>query len=378
MNIVFFASDAKALSSLNSIIKESSKKGHRIFAMVTQSTQLAHPILQKNMFKILCNTQRSDVFKSETLGEQIPFKPDWIVVARERWNPEEGVIREFKKAGAKVAMVEPNSWILSNAETRLETYSRNRFKDLVDVFFMHSEHAVNQQKANGFMGKMKAVGNPKYDINTIVGEDTLEKLRDAYFIKGDRPTHLLFSLINQNRPKINDIFMNYAIDTSKQCFYKPYPGEPFDAKYNKEYHPHFFLPHTMPILDENHVWGMFQLCDTHVGVMSSIVHSTLLQGKKYIDHSLEIGMPEKYLDFSGVFDEGGPGIENNKAMWMRSFGFKKEEQLRALLPDSYGERAKEMNDRVWENLQNPDKLIKLFDDWNDGNAAKRIVNELQR
>jgi hypothetical protein len=378
MNIVFFASDSKALSSLNSLIKESSKAGHRIFAMVTQQTQLQHPIMQKQNFQILCNTQRANVFESKTLGEQIPFRPDWLIVARERWNPEEGVIREFKQAGAKVAMVEPNSWILSNAETRLETYSRNRFKDLVDIFFMHSTHAVEQQKANGFMGEMRAVGNPKYDVNTIVGEHTIKNLKEAYFIDDDKPTHLLFSLVNQSRPKINDIFMNYAIDTSKKCFYKPYPGEPFDVKYRKDYHPHFFLPHTMPILDENHVWGMFELCDTHVGVISSIVHATLLKGKKYIDHSLELGMPEKYLDFSGVFDEGGPGIENNKAMWMRSFGFNNEKQLRDLLPDSYKERIEKTNKKVWDNLQNPDTLLTLFDDWNDGQAANRILNELQR
>jgi len=378
MNIVFFASDAKALSSLNSIIKQASKDGHRLFAMVTQQTQLQHPIMQKNMFQILCNTPRSNFMESKTLGEQLPFRPDWLIVARERWNPEEGVIREFKQMGAKVAVVEPNSWILSNAETRLETYSRNRFKDLVDIFFMHSEHAIDQQKANGFMGTMWAVGNPKYDINTQVDEKTLDQLREVYAVDDNRETHLLFSLVNQNRTKLNDIHMNYAINKENQCFYKPYPGEPFDVKYKKDYHPHFFLPNTLPILDENHVWGMFELCDTHVGVMSSIVHATLLKGKKYIDHSLEVGMPEKYLDFSGVFSEGGPGLENNKAMWMRSFKFKKESQLRALLPDSYKERAEKLNQRVWDNLQSPTELLKLFDKYNDGNAAKRILDELQK
>ena len=43
MNVVIFASDAKALSSLNSVIQEASKQGIRLFAMVTHSTQLRHP-----------------------------------------------------------------------------------------------------------------------------------------------------------------------------------------------------------------------------------------------------------------------------------------------------------------------------------------------
>ena len=67
MNVVVFASDAKALSSLNSIIKELSRQGCPLFAMVTQSTQLRYPGYNKNDFQILCNTQRVKTIFSETL-----------------------------------------------------------------------------------------------------------------------------------------------------------------------------------------------------------------------------------------------------------------------------------------------------------------------
>ena len=63
-------------------------------------------------------------------------------------------------------------------------------------------------------------------------------------------------------------------------FYKPYPGEPFDPKFSNEFIPSFFLSNTQPILDERHIWGMFEICNTHVGTMSSIVHASLLKGKK--------------------------------------------------------------------------------------------------
>ena len=378
MNVVIFASDAKGLSSLNSVIQEAGKQGIRLFAMVTRSTQLRHPKYQQNHYQILCNVDRKKVVWSESLGVDLPFKPDLLIVNRERWDPESGIISEFKtKFKSKVALVEPNAWILNGAESRLETYSRNRYVKDIDVFFMGSKHGILQQQTAGFEGNMVAVGNPKYDLNTNVSQEQINKLRESYKAPQDKENVLLFSLVNGHRDKINNIFKQYTKDTSKRYFYKPYPGEPFDTKFANEYKPKFFLDNTLPILDENHVWGMFEICDTHVGVLSSIVHATLLKGKKYIDHSLELGLPEKYLDFSGVFQTGGVGLENNKSMWMNSFGFTNDSQLKALLPDSYRDKIEKTNNQVWDNLDNPEKLLTLFDDYNDGQASKRIINYIQ-
>jgi len=378
MNVVIFASDAKGLSSLNSVIQEAGKQGIRLFAMVTHSTQLRHPKYQQNHYQILCNVDRKKVVWSDSLGVDLPFKPDLLIVNRERWDPESGIISEFKtKFKSKVALVEPNAWILNGAESRLETYSRNRYVKDIDVFFMGSKHGILQQQTAGFEGNMIPVGNPKYDLNTNVSQEQINKLRESYKAPQDKENVLLFSLVNGHRDKINNIFKQYTKDTSKRYFYKPYPGEPFDNKFANEYEPKFFLDNTLPILDENHIWGMFEICDTHVGVLSSIVHATLLKGKKYIDHSLDLGLPEKYLDFSGVFQTGGPGLENNKSMWMTSFGFTNDSQLKALLPDTYKNEIEKTNNQVWDNLDNPEKLLILFDDYNDGQASKRIINYIQ-
>lgn len=378
MNVVVFASDAKGLSSLNSIIEELNKQGHHLFAMVTQETQLRHPIHQKTDYQILCNVPRINKWFSNTLQEQIPFEADWLIINRERWNPENIIIEEFRSRGTKIALVEPNAWLLNGAESRLETYSRNRWADKIDIFFMGSKHGIDQQKAAGFIGNMVSVGNPKYDLNIKVPSKHLEHLKEGYGVSNDKENILLFSLVNGHRNNLNKIFIKYVEDQNKRFFYKPYPGEPFDSKYAKDYIPNFFLPSTTPILDEKHIWGMFELCDTHIGVISSIVHATLLKGKKYIDCSLELNLPEKVLDFSGVFQEDGSGLENNKSMWMNSFGFNHISQLKELLPDSYKDHIKEINQRVWDNLDNPKVLLTLFDDYNDGNAAKRIVDELQK
>ena len=112
--------------------------------------------------------------------------------------------------------------------------------------------------------------------------------------------------------------------------------------------------------------------------MSSITHATLLSNSEHQDVSLELDIPQKYLDFSGVFQEGGPGLENNKAMWMRSFGFTNESQLHNLLPNQYKNEIEKSNNKVWNNLENPKELLKLFDDYNDRNSSKRIINELQK
>ena len=63
---------------------------------------------------------------------------------------------------------------------------------------------------------------------------------------------------------------------------------------------------------------------------------------------------------------------------MRSFGFNHISQLKELLPGSYKDHIKELNQRVWDNLDNPKVLLTLFDDYNDGNTAKRIIDELQK
>ena len=64
-------------------------------------------------------------------------------------------------------------------------------------------------------------------------------------------------------------------------------------------------------------------------------------------------------------------------MWMRSFGFTNDSQLKALLPDSYRDEIEKTNNKVWDNLGNPEILLTLFDDYNDGQAAKRIINYIQ-
>ena len=376
MNLVVFASDGKGLSSLNGIIKEANNRNINLFAVICQDTNLRFPIQNKDRFTIQTNCSATNPVYCQALGVELPFKPDWLIINRERWEPETSIIFEFIfKFNSKIGLVEPNSYMLNNAESRLENYSKNRFKDLIDVYFVHSSHSKKQQELSGFTGNMVVTGNPKYDDNLNQSPDVLHKLKKIYNVDPNKKQVLLFSLINQHRSCINKIFKDVInSNPQNQYFYKPYPGEPFESAYKDDYYPNFFLENCTPILQESHIWGMFKICNKHIGCLSSIVHASLLSGVDYQDVSLELCLDQKYLDFSGVFLDKGIGIENNKSMWMKSFSFTEESQLKNLLPEKYKEEITESNNEVWKNLNKPKELLKLFDEFNDGNASFRVIN----
>jgi hypothetical protein len=379
MNVVIFASDAKGLSSLNSVIEEASRSKLNVFAIVTNSTTLKYTPYQISDFQILSNVKSYETVRSTTLGIDLPFIPDWLLVARERWEPEESIIREFKyKFKCKVGLVEPNSWILGAIEARLETESRNRFKDLIDVFFTHSTHSVKVQQALGFKGTMAVVGNPKYDNNLSQSEETLKEIKEYYKVDDSKEQVLFFSLINSSRPEINTYFKEYIKYFPKcQFYYKPYPGEPFDDRFQKDYYPEFFLENCTPILDETHIWPMLNICNTHIGCLTSISHSSLLLGKTYIDLSQYLEIDKKYVDISQILKEDGPGVENNVGLWMGVFNLTSKEELKDMLNSQVVGAIKDINQEVWGSLNKREKLLTLFDDFNDKQASKRIINHIQ-
>ncbi len=374
MNIVIFASDSKGLSSLNSIMQEADNAGINLWAMINQDTQLKYPLHHPDRYQILTNCKNINPYYSKTLGVELPFKPDWLIVNRERWEPETSIILEFKQEfDCKIGLIEPNSYILNNIETKLENYSKNRYINLISTYFVHSTHSKQQQSISGFEGNMVVVGNPKYDLNLNPDSETINKLKKYYKIDESKEQVLLFSLINRHRKDINKIFKKtIESNPDKQYFYKPYPGEPFDPMFKTNYYPNFFLKNCIPILEESHIWGMFNICDTHIGCISSITHATLILGKKYIDVSKELGIDKKYLEVNFSDDPSTSDIDAK--MWIRSFNFSSTQQLKNLLPNTYINDIKNSNQKVWDNLDSHKKILTLFDDYNDKQAGKRIIN----
>ena len=374
MNIGIFASDAKGLSILNSLINELHEHDINYFAMVCQDTQLNYPG-HSNNFTHLTNVETSEEIWSDTLQVNIPFKPDWFIVQRERWEPETSIIREFKeKFKSKIAMVEQNAQIVNSVETTLETYSKNRHVPMIDVFFDHSTWISKQKKLVGFTGKSVVVGNAKYDINLDVSDTHINNIKKYYNVDDNKKQVLLFSLINTAREDIYREFEKYIDEhPDYQYFIKPYPGEPF-GKFQNEYFPNFRIKNVTPILEENHIWPMLNICDIHIGIIMSIIHTSLLLKKEFIDLSKTIGLDKKYLDVNRVMKSTNNGVEDNKQLWMNSFGFTEDNQLLDLLPEKLFKKIEEKNNNVWNCQEN---VVSLFDDYNDGKASTRIIKYLK-
>lgn len=381
MNVVLFGSDARSTSSINSIIPVLEELNINYAAIISKTTQNVDPIRHKEHYDFYSNMIAEENGPiSRTLGVKLPFKPDWLLLQRERWYPETGVILEFKNSfGSKVGIVEGNAHILNNAETKLEMYSRNRFIPYIDVFFDHSGHIVEQRKIAGFLGNSVIVGNPKYDLNLNVNENILDWTKNYYQVDTNREQVLLFGLVNSNRNKLFDEFEKIIKNNpQRQYYYKPYPGEPYEAKFISDFNPIFRLKNCTPILEESHIWGMLDVCETHIGCISSIFHPSILKNKTVIDLSYELELESTYLKKNHILKGDGPGLENNIEMWLRSFNFQTVKQLDELLPDSYFEGIKKSNKKVFDMVLNRENLLNLFDDFNDQRASYRIVKYLQK
>ena len=389
MNVVVFASDAKGLSSLNSTINELSNRGHNLFAIICQDTQLKHPKVHRDRYQYLTNVEGDEQVYSNSLGINLPFKPDWLIVNRERWNPETEIIAEFKQRfGARVGLIEPNAAMINGVEGFLENHSKNRFVPFIDVFFDHSQFISDQRKLLGFKGNSVVVGNPKYDSNLKVSDEDLTALKEYYNVDETKKSVLFFSLVNSSRDELFNQISKFVKDNPDyQYFIKPYPGEPFEPQFRHQYNPKFFIDGVTPILEEPHVWGMFNICDIHIGAFSSIFHPSFLLGKKVVDLSREIGMRDRFLDTQRILDSKSVGIEDKSELWMRSFNLKSKEELADLISPDTISRVSKNNDKVWNivnnfvylnNNRDYKDILSYFDDFNDMNASSRIVNYMEQ
>ena len=278
--------------------------------------------------------------------------------------------------------------MINGVEGFLENHSKNRFVPFIDVFFDHSQFISDQRKLLGFEGNSVVVGNPKYDSNLKVSDEDLTALKEYYNVDETKKSVLFFSLVNSSRDELFNQISKFVKDNPDyQYFIKPYPGEPFEPQFRHQYNPKFFIDGVTPILEEPHVWGMFNICDIHIGAFSSIFHPSFLLGKKVVDLSREIGMRDRFLDTQRILDSKSVGIEDKSELWMRSFNLKSKEELADLISPDTISRVSKNNDKVWNivnnfvylnNNRDYKDILSYFDDFNDMNASSRIVNYMEQ
>jgi hypothetical protein len=383
-NIVIFASDAKHASYLNSIINVGwNDPTLNIFYMICSDTLIRYPHSHPSFFSTDNNLKETDSIVphfSNTLNLNLPFKPDWLILSRERWFPEDHIIQEFKqKWNSKIALVEPNSSFVNNINQFLESESKNNFVENIDVWFDHSEFIKKQRKLLGFKGNSVVVGNPKYDQNLDVEGSELEYLKKHYNIDPNKKQVIFYTFINKFRYKLFDEFIKFKnAHPEYQYFVKPLPKEPFENLRN-EYFPKFFIEGVTPIITESHIWGMYNLCDIHVGAISSVMYPSYFLDKEVHDFSFQIGYFDNLESNQDILKNSG-GDEEKLDLWKRVFNISDEEFKQMTSKEKLLPMLKNNKDiiRFLSDVKTHRKdILKIYDEFNDSHASKRIINYIK-
>jgi hypothetical protein len=193
MNIVIYAGDRKYYSVLEPISEELKNTNHSFLFYYTKQTQLLHPTHPSHTphFEYDGQLDEENPHISETLGIHIPFKPDILILARERWQPEQSIIQEFKtKWDCICCCVEVSSHLTNNIENRLEMLSRTQFpQNQIDYFFEHSEWAKQRRidcLDKSYKNKTIVVGNTRNFIS-----NDIKSLKEKYKIDSTKQQILL-------------------------------------------------------------------------------------------------------------------------------------------------------------------------------------------
>ena len=326
-------------------------------------------------------------FESKSIGVELPFLPDILLITKESWLPETNLIIEFKQVGTIVCNLENSSWLYNNIKTRLEILSRMKFPtNMIDVFFDHSTWTYDSKLEAGWVkGKSIITGIPKFDILKNI---TTEDIKQKYNLT--KPIIVLYGSMEDNiRPNIINISkeLESKYSSTHHLFYKPHPKEFIDfpsdfTENNLTPSPQFRL-----IRDENEMYSFSQLGDIHIGIITSVMYYPLYFNKTvyYIDS-----------DDSGVmFDmdlENFRGNEYN--FWAPLMNVNSWDEFVEKIGEYRIEKFKDRYDLFMNKFKNTLKsyenvvdlnqkfeydntaLLELYDEFNDGNASKRIANYL--
>ena len=398
MNIVLYAGDNKYYKTLLPIAKEIKKRDHNFLFLYSEKTQLQSPH-QKGHFSYDGRwPDTGEYVESESLLLNIPFKPDLLIIARERWQPEQSIIFEFKsKFDAKVACVEVSSHLLNNIENRLEMLSRMTFpQNTIDYFFEHSEFAKERRidcMDESFRDRIVVTGNPRFsDV-----ELNLDNLR-KYDIDPNKKQILFWGIINTTRDTMFEA-LNVLAEKTKdthQIFYKCYPGEPTNPNFVNQFNP-FVVDGVQVVYEEDDIFDIANLCDIHIGAASSIFNFAFYFDKVLVNLDSVCDASNRMNDMNVYTSETGNGVEDSAKFWMGVWNIQTIEEFKSFVDMDRLEKFKETNNVVmdlvkkhsidfdWDCkfLDTPQKnygdLLTIFDEYGlDGGSPQRIVNFLEK
>jgi len=413
MNILLFASDKKYVNYLKNVHEELFNRNHNSFFLYTES-ELTSTDLSNYSYHYNKEVDLTKGILSKSLFNlHLPFVPDFVFLARERWQPEQNIIKEFKEVfGSKVVLLEVNSNLIQVYESVLEMYSRNQYpQNMCDYYFEHSDFVLQNRVDAGFENSSKSiiVGNPKYDdlMDNKPSKKVIDKFNKKYDLNSNKEKILWFSNQSLTRDECLDLLRNFAKTHGDEyeILYKAFPNEPNEPRYS-DYFNHtdngveFNIPKVTLFTDDDDLLTAVHLCDTHIGIISSVLYFPLLLGKKVVSLNMSTTY-DNYTNLDMLYRKssdmaaGETGVAAD--FWKRVFNLNSDEELLDIINPKRMEEFKKHNDNVissifarntimWDDefkflkkdIVDNKELLNLFDNFNDGEASKRIANELEK
>ena len=362
------ASDERSYLDLKNVVLELKKRNLPYFFLYSNSPSRLYPHIHLDNFSYDTNVEyTSTTYKSKTLGFELPFKPNILLITNESWEPEKHILWEFKQWGCFIGCIENSSWLHNNIKTKLEIASRKKFpSNCIDVFFDHSEWCLETKKLAGWWNQKSVVtGNPKFDSLDL--EDcSKEKVMIVY---GSMEEELHPKMI-KTYLDLNNKFKDWEI------FYKPHPSE------LKDFPDDFNNIKVINSFEE--YFNILKKSSFNIGLFSSVMYYPLILSKNvvFIDHSS-----------SGVADE--LNLENFRGhefnFWKNILNFTSFDEFVAFISTEFISNTLERNNKMEKSISNNlvplDKdctfiskrsnnmeVLEYFDSFNDKKASERIVN----
>lgn len=376
---LIISTDDRSYYDLKNLAVELRSRNLPYFFLYTNTPHRVSPRTHLQEFYHDTNIEPEEkTYFSQTLGMNLPFKPNVLLITNENWEPEKTILWEFKQWGCFIGCIENASRIYVNAKSRLELECRKAFPtNCIDVFFDHSEWAKESKVLSGwFPSKSIVTGNPRNDNFNLTNENGENKI--IVYGSMEREHHNILLNIYKNLSKK---LKGYEI------YYKTHPSE------IKDFPQDFKDINVLSTYEE--YFKLLPSAYYHIGIFSSVMYFPLALGKNII-----------YVDAktSGMQDE--LNIENYKGhefeFWDRVFkneivgsgGFKDFNEFHNFIGDDFlkdmKKRNKSMEEHIEHNLvlykedctfmeekSNNLDVLKYFDQFHDNKASERIINYIE-
>lgn len=405
MKVLLFASEVRGFNFLKNIHKELINQNYQSVFLYSETNYVLNLPLESNNLYYDTNIPHfgSDFLQLESIGVSIPFTPDYLILTRDRWLPEQGLIHEIKQKfpNIKICYIEVNSLLVQAIEVKMEMISRTKFpQNQIDIFFDSSEYTLkNKKQSLSWEGWEKGiiVGNPYWDN---LDPKDIKKCYDKYKIDKNKIQLLFFGEGGAGKFKSYKClqFITKNINREKyQIFFKPLSGATHHPQLKKELELDFIKNKTDGIItNQNDLIPMSKICEYHIGNISSVNHGGALFNKQLVDLSHSTSRFENYTNINFYLKNSKEVGENYTSdFWIKIHNLKNEEGFKKIVSDKTLKNWDSINNN-WKSLlntythsfdftlnflTNPKKesfnLLKYFDKFGDRKSSKRIIEYLK-